>query len=431
MMRLLRRAEAFFFERISASGFGLLRVAWGLTALLSMLVRWPDVMRYFSDSGIIPPEHFDVVFRSVWRFSVLDTFGAPEQVMVIYVILLIALVFTVLGIAPRISTIISALLLFSFHERNVLLLGGGDTVLRAVGFILMIAPELRAFSLPRLRSQWHHWKEHGTLLAPLRMSIWPYRLLLWQLIVIYGVTLIDKLRGTMWLDGTAVAAVLHHPHFARWPMPFMDMIGLASPLLSYAVLLFLFSWFFLLIPRSVSPFLPRFKRFLLITGVIIHGGIFVLLDVGTFSIAMLMAYVGLLLDDDFAAMKNWLNRKWQGKIAVLYDGKCGMCQQSIFGLSVCDHLQRLEFVNYHDEEARKKVAPELKFEDLDRAMHIKTPTGKVENGYDAFRHLNWHLPPVWIFVPLFYLPGITQIGRRIYAHIADRRKKCTHEKCLI
>ena len=62
---------------------------------------------------------------------------------------------------------------------------GGDTMLRTIGFLLMIAPEVRAFSLSRLREQWHHWKRKGSegmLQSPLTMSIWPYRLLLWQLI---------------------------------------------------------------------------------------------------------------------------------------------------------------------------------------------------------------------------------------------------------
>jgi hypothetical protein len=62
-------------------------------------------------------------------------------------------------------------------------------------------------------------------------------------------------------------------------------------------------------------------------------------------------------------------------------------------------------------------------------MHIKLPDGTYRTGFDAFRTLCWHLPPLWPLAPFLYIPGIPLLGRRIYARIAENRKKCTHEAC--
>ena len=51
------------------------------------------------------------------------------------------------------------------------------------------------------------------------------------------------------------------------------------------------------------------------------------------------------------------------------------------------------------------------------------------NGFDAFHQLAWHLPVLLPIAPLLSIPGIPLIGRRIYAAIAERRKKCDHESC--
>src|SRR6185295_19314943 len=103
--------------------------------------------------------------------------------------------------------------LFSFHEFDPMILGGGDTLLRNIGFILLIAP-----SSPT-------------------MSAWPYRLLLWQMIALYTTSFWYKLLGHMWMDGTAVLAALHHPVFSRFPPAIVNMLMPVLPLIDYTSLI--------------------------------------------------------------------------------------------------------------------------------------------------------------------------------------------------
>lgn len=446
-MNLLPAIDGFFFRRISASGFGLMRMAWAATALAYLLPQWRDITLLYSDAGMIPHTLSAVAYRNEYRFSLLDTYTHPAAVYGLFLLLLTMLFCAMIGWRTRFSTVVAALLLFSFHEANLLPLGGGDTVLRNLGFLLMIAPQIRAFSLDRAREQWRQWETDRTFLRPLTMSIWPWRLLVWQFIVIYIASGIDKATGTMWWNGTAVASALHHGHFARWPMPVMDIVSRASGLVCAAVLVFEFGWLLMLMPNRFAMRVQEYihphaiRRALLLSGVLFHSSISALMDVGSFSVAMLAGYLGLLLQEDFRDMQKWVKgirgkRRAGWRIVVLYDAACHLCRRSMFTLLLCDHLQRLQAVNFRDRALRKQYAPDIALQDLDRSMHIKIQAESCQlsavsfHGFDAFRKLAWHIPILWPLAPLLYIPGIPPLGRTMYAHIAKNRNRCADGYCV-
>lgn len=304
MMSFFRSLEAFFFAPHTARGFGLMRMGWAGVVLLFLLLQWSDVSMFYSNDGLLPMDLAPTVLRATNRYSILFWATSPEAVFGFYLFLLVSLTLMLLGIFPRLTTILSVLLLFSFHERNPMILGGGDTLLRTIGFILMIAPNIQLFSiLPRSPITDHR--------SPV-MPIWPYRLLLWQMIVLYGTSFWYKLLGTLWMNGTAVDTALHHPVFARWPQEFMTLLTPVTPLIDWTSLLWEALWILLLVPRFIvdllPPQLPRLplKRILMLGGILFHGSIFLLMDAGSFSLAIFAAYCGLLDDTDI----QWLRRLW-------------------------------------------------------------------------------------------------------------------------
>ncbi len=94
-------------------------------------------------------------------------------------------------------------------------------------------------------------------------------------------------------------------------------------------------------------------------------------------------------------------------------------------------MNTLRCINFWDETEKNKYAPDLLIEDLDRAMHVRLHNGKTVKGFDGFRTLTWRLPPLWIFVPLLYLPGVPFIGRYIYSRIAFRRCRSSDRGCAL
>lgn len=436
MRHLLRRIEAFFFSPVSATGFGLMRIAWAFSNLLTFLLQAPDVVRYYSGEGVIPLVLDPYYSRTAYRFSLLLWITDPQAVVLLYCLLLAACAAMLVGLWPRASTVVSVLLVLSFNERNPFVFAGGNTILRLVGFMLIIAPVgVHALSCARLRLQWEHWKKTGALLPPLEMPAWPMRLVLWQLMLVYLMSLWSKLLGHTWYIGTATAIALQHPHFTRFPGPVADAFSLVSPLIGWSWMIYEIAWMSLLIPKKL---LRRFRirqslirHCLLAFGLVAHVIMQLLLRVGSFLFAMVTIYAGILQREDFDGTRRWLNRRFRGPVSVLYDGHCGLCRRSIFTLTILDVLRRLRPVDYRNVAERNRVAPDLSLAALDRAMHVRLTNGKTYKGFYAFRALCWHLPPLWLLAPLLYIPGVPLMGNIVYEDIAQRRRTCTHENCAV
>lgn len=443
----------FFFQRVPATMFGLMRSCWAAVTLLYLLFQWKDITYFYSEAGI-SPHHIEMLYvRSQWRFTILNFVDQPLAVHCLYLILCIALFCMMIGLRARIATIVSVLLLFSFHERNGFILGGGDTLLRTIGFILLFTPNISGFSIDRARVGWTRWKEKRETMHTPTMPIWPWRLLLWQMIILYATSTWTKLLGTMWWKGTAIQAALHHPAFVHWPTWMIDPFMPIVPYVDYAALLFQFLWIFLLVPKAVTSLLPaplqaiRLRRMLLIAGIFFHMSILLIMDAGSFSMAVFVAYIGLLREEDVVWMKKVMSnysrnsparpkfRNEGGKletshsIVVLYDGHCGLCLRSMYILHLCDWLHVLKPVDFRVVDDRRAFAPGITESKLDAAMHIRLANQTYLTGFDAFRHTTKALPPLCFLYPLLHIPSVAPIGRRIYKQIADNRKKCSHENC--
>lgn len=430
--------ERFWFQRVSAAGFGMMRVAYGLAALCVFVAQWGNVTRYYSDVGLMPHSALSYFLRPDFRFSLLD-WVPVSGVMWLYLLLLATLVLVTLGIWTRAALAVSTLLLFSFHEYNPVLLDGGDTTLRLIAFLLLISPCDRTFTLGNLRLRLKNVVRKGAdqPASDRTMAIWPYRLLLWQLICIYLSSTWEKISGTTWNDGSAVAIVMHHTDFSRLPSHVADLLTPLSPLLTYATLVAQSSWLLLLVLPVLTWFTPipkrlngSVKRTVMFAGFLMHLGITLSMDVGMFSYVMFAAYLGLLLDEDFHATRDLLNRS-DSRIVVLFDGTCGLCRRSVVILKVLDWLHRLEFADFTDEHVRKEHAPDIKPAALEKAMHIKLTDGSFKKGFRAFRALCWNLPPLWVLAPFLYIPGMTAIGDWVYDNVASRRMRCGDGACRI
>ncbi len=425
-MTFEKRIEGFFFRRDSASGLGMARILWAGVALLFFLMQRTDIVMFYSDEGLLPRNFLPLVVRGDWYFSVLEFAGDPATVYAIYTALLVSLFMSMVGILPRLSTIVSFVLMCSFHERNMFVLGGGDTVLRALGFILCVSPGISALSFSRLRKQWDEFQEMQTFLKPVQSYAWTYRLILCQAAVIYLISLWWKLTGSVWEAGTATEIALHHPLFSRWPS-FAEELLPVLPLITYATLVFEACWILLLLPRKWRP--VPLKLAVLGAGVFFHLSIFILMDAGSFSLAMMAMYAGLLQGEDIIWLKKILSRR-KKRIIVLFDGDCGLCIRSMFVLSLADWLKRLTWRNFRDVTVQKKEAAELKLPALKKEIHVLIKKD-VYKGFFAFRALSWQLPSLWLLTPFLYIPGVPWIGKRVYAQIAARRAICKHKDCML
>ena len=104
---------------------------------------------------------------------------------------------------------------------------------------------------------------------------------------------------------------------------------------------------------------------------------------------------------------------------LIYDGECGICQQAVALLKRWDREHVLHFVPFQDEAAVARFGIALPA--LAAAMHLIVPAGRVYPGADAIPELLRLVPGKRWLSPLFRIPGVLPLARRIYAWIAMRR----------
>lgn len=108
---------------------------------------------------------------------------------------------------------------------------------------------------------------------------------------------------------------------------------------------------------------------------------------------------------------------------LIYDGECGLCQQAVELLRRWDREQVLRFVPFQDGAAVARF--DIALPALAAAMHLVLPDGRVYAGADAVPELLRLLPGKRWLAPLFRIPGVLPVARRVYARIA------AHRRCLV
>jgi predicted DCC family thiol-disulfide oxidoreductase YuxK len=110
-------------------------------------------------------------------------------------------------------------------------------------------------------------------------------------------------------------------------------------------------------------------------------------------------------------------------LKVLYDGQCLFCQKAISAVKSLDWLRMIEAADVFSlsDEDIQKLGLTIDRKTLREEIHALTPRGKVSKGFFAFRHIAKYIPLTWFLLPLFWFPGSSWLGPKIYRRIARNR----------
>ncbi|MER3495669.1 MAG: hypothetical protein C4320_01910, partial [Armatimonadota bacterium] len=208
----------------------------------------------------------------------------PEPVQFVFYLLLIgAGLLTTIGLFTRPATIFFAIGLTALHHRNILILHGGDTVMRVMVFYLALAPSGRAFSVDALR---RFKREGGRTPADPGppVSEWPRRLIQTNMAIIYFTSTWGKYFGTYWKNGQATWFPARLNEFKRFPVPafFNDL-----------PMVYITTWGTLAVEFALAVlvwFRPC-RKWALLSGLMLHGFIEYSMNIPLFSFLMMSLYV--------------------------------------------------------------------------------------------------------------------------------------------
>lgn len=279
----------FWTEPVSGEPLAAFRIVAAVSIAASVVFGIaPDLELFFSDQGLIPGSAADAILAQTGRFSLKrgpsGAFSALDGVTgswLMLIALLFALGFVAVGKYTRWAAAVSYVLFASFTQRSLTLTNGGDDLAVQALFYLVIAPAGAVWALDA--------KAGGER----RVAAWSVRLIQIQLCVVYlatGLSKLDAAGPSDWLSGHAIYYALNDITLTRFAYPLLPVPLLLCKLLSWATLAFEIGFALLI-------WIPRIRPWLLASGLCLHAGIALTMQVGFFSSNMLMFYAVFLAPD--------------------------------------------------------------------------------------------------------------------------------------
>ncbi len=139
----------------------LMRIAIAAILMTDLTIRMGDLEAFYSNTGAVP---LTMVFEHLWNdyFVSLHAISGLWQVqLLLFLFAYFCAAMLFIGYRSRLFTVLSWLMLLSLHNRNTLILQGGDDLLRMVLFWAMFIPWGAHYSCDSLLS-----REKPPLLPP-------------------------------------------------------------------------------------------------------------------------------------------------------------------------------------------------------------------------------------------------------------------------
>ena len=257
-------------------------MALGMTVIIDLVGRLRYLSAHYSDDGVLPRfDCMEFVLSDPEYFSIHYANGATWFQGVLFLVTFVAAVTMIVGYRSRLSTLIVWFLLLSLHNRNPLILNGGDNALRLFLFWAFWMPIGAAWSVDARRSRPNSIQTAEIFtLANIGFCL--------QLMFIYLSSGFMK-TGEAWMSSyTAVRDSLLLDHLVtplgKW---IREHDWLTQPLTYGTIILERYVPFALLIPLSRDAI----RTICVISFVGLHIGIAATMSIYGFSLAMAVAWL--------------------------------------------------------------------------------------------------------------------------------------------
>ena len=285
----------YWFGQVDTRPLSVFRILFGLILIKDAFFHFFIARWFYADNGIAPLSAMHNLLRSN-RFSLMDAFTKTWMVDIFFALWVVVLILYIVGYRTRLITIINFIMIISIHERDIFVLNGADTVIRALAFWQMFLPLGDYYSIDAIRGRIGTFLRTRNL-ADLRVRddeihttyAFPLRMMQIQFAMIYLFTSILKLPGFAWQQGTAIYYAMQVKSLV---LPTGDLL-LQAPLpilkaISYQSIIteLVFFWF------VFSPIAQPYLRITaLILGTMLHLGIAGMMSIGNFSAVMISGYL--------------------------------------------------------------------------------------------------------------------------------------------
>ncbi len=289
----------FFFTPQRPTVLALYRIVFSAIVLLDLFLLYPDWLTWFGEDGLLTMNSVQGTSRgaqlgifAVWPHN-------NRAIMALFWFIVVFAALMLVGWMSRASSVVVFAALLSLHNRNPMILSGGDTLLRLDAFFLMFAPTGAALSVDRLIRGYRG----GGPGEPALALPWAQRMIQIQTTLVYLSTFCWKLRGGKWLGGTALYYVLRLSEFRQFSVP-----GTDNP-----VMIKVMTWAVLAIELSLGTivWIRPLRYWVLLAGVCLHAAIEYALNIPLFSLTIVASYLTFVDPRDLDASREWWRKRWR------------------------------------------------------------------------------------------------------------------------
>jgi len=394
----------------------LLRILVGITLLSDVIQRAHSLTAHYTDKGVLPRAELFRLWNEPVFWSIYNINGTTFFVGLLFFVAGVFSLMMIVGYKTRIATIVSFVLLISLHNRNPMVLQGGDIALRVILFFMMFMPLAKRFSLDGILGNENPpvGKEYTSPIGAIYLIQF---LLIWTMSGFFKT-------GTPWTTSfTAVSMALTLDSFTTsWGNFLKTMPELMRYFTMVTILIERYVFINFLIPIYNGIF--RIIGLTLLTLLII--GFNTSFRLVIFGLIMFSISVGLLpalfWDKIVKNIHRVLSNKSYPGIIIFYDGGCGFCSR------LSNAISKILFLH-----PSTVVKPANKDEDASRVMHaahswvVRDTSGNTYTGFRAFVALMQSAFLYRIVAPIFLFKPFLYIGEYVYKLISHNRPM----KCVV
>jgi hypothetical protein len=249
-----------------------------------LCARWLDTKVYLIQGSDV----------AIPRINLLYGITNDTIILAFYWLTAIASLTSAFGFKTRLSTILMAVGVVSLHHRNPMLLHGGDTAMRVAACYLAVGPAGAALSLDR----WWGLKK-GTITGAVPLvSMWPQRLMQFNVSLIYFTTMWAKWFGGLWKSGDATWYPARLNEFDRFYVPpFLDNYPMVK-VTTYGTLFVEFA-------LGTLVWFKPLRKWVLLAGIGLHSFIEYSMNIPMFAVVMVSLYLSFYEGEEVEA---WWSR---------------------------------------------------------------------------------------------------------------------------
>jgi len=318
--RWRQRLEAIY--GLDVRSLAVFRVALALMILGDLWMRAADLRAFYTDWGTLPRAALLGEFAHPWLISFHTMAGTWQIQAVLFVVAAVFAVMMLFGWQTRLATVLTWVMLTSLHNRNPIILQGGDTLLRMLVFWAMFMP------LGVVRSFDAALDPDSEPLRPQRIFTMATVALIVQIACVYWSAYLYKTGAEWHSEGNAVWYALNLEQMAT---------PLGHYMLHFPKLLHFLTYFTLAVEASAPFFMlfPFFAGPIRTVGVLflagLHLGFASCIYLGHFPFVAAVMITAMLPTWFWTQLEKQLQarRKQERRLKIYYDGDCGFCRKIV------------------------------------------------------------------------------------------------------